>query len=145
MTDSTYSGKKTAAEPLTIGGWESVSTAVMPTEGTHSHILLYVNISGILLPGRMGGTIDCQALRDGGSDETAVLDHAVNARQRLADGRYRFQAYLPHTWWLSKFVTDPVTKRAVEIGKMVWQVRPDRYSIAEATMTTRYAKAWNGQ
>ena len=118
----------TSAKPgkdltVTPGKWTTVAVAKIPT-GSEIHSMLYANLSGRATTGATVVQLDVRALRDGGSDETALQTYAAAVKP---DGSWRCR--ITATW----FGGDPGTS-------MHWQIMPT-LNISTATVSgTRYAK-----
>ena len=118
----------TSAKPgkdltVTPGKWTTVAVAKIPT-GPEVHSMLYANLSGRATTGATVVQLDVRALRDGGSDETALQTYTAAVKP---DGSWRCR--ITATW----FGGDPGTS-------MHWQIMPT-LNISTATVSgTRYAK-----
>lgn len=118
----------TSAKPgkdltVTPGKWTTVAVAKIPT-GSEIHSMLYANLSGRATTGATVVQLDVRALRDGGSDETALQTYTAAVKP---DGSWRCR--ITATW----FGGDPGTS-------MHWQIMPT-LNISTATVSgTRYAK-----
>ena len=118
----------TSAKPgttltLKVGAWTTVAIAKIPT-GAEIHSMLYANVSGRAKAGASVVQLDVRALRDGGSDETALQTYTAAVRP---DGSWRCR--ITATW----FGGDPGSS-------MHWQIMPT-LNITTATVSgTRYAK-----
>ena len=118
----------TSAKPgttltLTPGAWRTVAVATIPP-GSQVHSMLYANVSGRAKAGASVVQLDVRALRDGGTDETALQTYTAAVKP---DGSWRCR--ITATW----FGGDPGTS-------MHWQIMPT-LNISTATVSgTRYAK-----
>ena len=118
----------TSAKPgkdltVTPGKWTTVAVAKIPT-GSEIHSMLYATLSGRATTGATVVQLDVRALRDGGSDETALQTYTAAVKP---DGSWRCR--ITATW----FGGDPGTS-------MHWQIMPT-LNISTATVSgTRYAK-----
>jgi len=108
---------------LPVSKWTTVAVATIPT-GAQIHSMLYANVSGKATTGAKVVQLDVRALRDGGSDETALQTYTAAVRP---DGSWRCR--ITATW----FGGDPGSS-------MHWQIMPT-LNISTATVSgTRYAK-----
>ena len=118
----------TSAKPgkdltVTPGKWTTVAVAKIPT-GAEIHSMLYANLSGRATTGASVVQLDVRALRDGGTDETALQTYTAAVKP---DGSWRCR--ITATW----FGGDPGSS-------MHWQIMPT-LNITTATVSgTRYAK-----
>ena len=108
---------------LTPGAWRTVAVATIPT-GAQIHSMLYANVSGKATAGAKVVQLDVRALRDGGTDETALQTYTAAVRP---DGSWRCR--ITATW----FGGDPGTS-------MHWQVMPGVGCASASVSGTRYAK-----
>ena len=118
----------TSAKPgtiltLTPGDWRTVAVATIPA-GSEIHSMLYANVSGRAKAGASVVQLDVRALRDGGSDETALQTYTAAVRP---DGSWRCR--ITAMW----FGGDPGTS-------MHWQIMPTLNITSAAVSGTRYAK-----
>ena len=118
----------TSAKPgttLTLkpGAWTTVAIAKVPT-GAEIHSMLYANVSGKATAGAKVVQLDVRALRDGGSDETALQTYTAAVKP---DGSWRCR--ITATW----FGGDPGTS-------MHWQIMPGVGCSTASVSGTRYAK-----
>ena len=108
---------------LPVSKWTTVAIAKIPT-GAEIHSMLYANVSGRATAGASVVQLDVRALRDGGTDETALQTYTAAVRP---DGSWRCR--ITATW----FGGDPGSS-------MHWQIMPT-LNISTATVSgTRYAK-----
>ena len=118
----------TSAKPgttLTLkpGAWRTVAVATIPA-GAQVHSMLYANVSGKATAGAKVVQLDVRALRDGGTDETALQTYTAAVRP---DGSWRCR--ITATW----FGGDPGTS-------MHWQVMPGMGVATAVVKGSRYAK-----
>ena len=118
----------TSAKPgttltLKVGAWTTVAIAKIPV-GPEIHSMLYANVSGRAKAGASVVQLDVRALRDGGTDETALQTYTAAVRP---DGSWRCR--ITATW----FGGDPGTS-------MHWQVMPGVGCASASVSGTRYAK-----
>jgi len=118
----------TSAKPgttltLPVSKWTTVAIAKIPV-GSEIHSMLYANVSGRATAGAKVVQLDVRALRDGGTDETALQTYTAAVKP---DGSWRCR--ITATW----FGGDPGSS-------MHWQIMPT-LNISTATVSgTRYAK-----
>lgn len=109
--------------PIRPGVWSTVAVATIPA-GSEIHSMLYANLYGKAKAGASVVQVDVRALRDGGTDETALQTYTAVVK---ADGSWRCR--ITATW----FGGDPGST-------MHWQVMPT-HNITSATVKgSRYAK-----
>ncbi len=108
---------------LKPGAWKTVAIATIPT-GAEIHSMLYANVSGKATAGAKVVQLDVRALRDGGSDETALQTYTAAVKP---DGSWRCR--ITATW----FGGDPGTS-------MHWQIMPGVGCSTASVSGTRYAK-----
>ena len=118
----------TSAKPgttlaLKVGAWTTVAIAKVPT-GAEIHSMLYANVSGKATAGAKVVQLDVRALRDGGTDETALQTYTAAVRP---DGSWRCR--ITSTW----FGGDPG-------ATLHWQVMPGQGCASASVSGTRYAK-----
>ena len=118
----------TSAKPgtvlaLTVSKWTTVAIAKIPV-GPEIHSMLYANVSGKATTGASVVQLDVRALRDGGSDETALQTYTAAVKP---DGSWRCR--ITATW----FGGDPGTS-------MHWQIMPTLNITTAVVSGTRYAK-----
>ena len=118
----------TSAKPgttLTLkpGAWRTVAVATIPT-GAQIHSMLYANVSGRAKAGAKVVQLDVRALRDGGTDETALQTYTAAVKP---DGTWRCR--ITATW----FGGDPGSS-------MHWQIMPGVGCSTASVSGTRYAK-----
>jgi len=117
------SAKPGATLTLKPGVWRTVAVATIPA-GSQIHSMLYANVSGKATTGASVVQLDVRALRDGGTDETALQTYTAAVKP---DGSWRCR--ITATW----FGGDPGSS-------MHWQIMPT-LNITTATVSgTRYAK-----
>ena len=118
----------TSAKPgttLTLkpGAWRTVAVATIPA-GAQIHSMLYANVSGRAKAGAKVVQLDVRALRDGGTDETALQTYTAAVKP---DGTWRCR--ITATW----FGGDPGSS-------MHWQCMPGVGCSTASVSGTRYAK-----
>ena len=118
----------TSAKPgttLTLkpGAWRTVAVATIPA-GAQVHSMLYANVSGKATAGAKVVQLDVRALRDGGTDETALQTYTAAVKP---DGSWRCR--ITATW----FGGDPGSARH-------GQSMPTLNITSAAVSGTRYAK-----